>query len=133
MSSVEGSLPVRCGGEAEQQPERVAVGGDRVRAGVAFADQPVGEERLQRRGERAHRARLQVTLEALAGERQQLRRGLQVPVRVIRDRRARGRSTARGSPGPTSCAGAVGVEQRVDREAVAQVVRSAGGTPPSAA
>ena len=43
------------GGEREQQPERVAVGGDRVRAGVALPDQPLGEERLQRRRERAHR------------------------------------------------------------------------------
>jgi acyl-coenzyme A thioesterase PaaI-like protein len=34
------------GREAEQQPHRVAVGGDRVRADGAFADQPVGEERL---------------------------------------------------------------------------------------
>jgi hypothetical protein len=34
------------GGEAEQQPQRVAVGVDRVRAGLALADQPVGEERL---------------------------------------------------------------------------------------
>ena len=33
-------LPVALRGEAEQQPERVAVGGDRVRAGVALADQP---------------------------------------------------------------------------------------------
>lgn len=38
----------------EQQPEGVAVGGDRVRAGVALAHQPVGEERLQARGESGH-------------------------------------------------------------------------------
>ena len=34
--------------------ERVAVAGDGVRAGVALRDEPVGEERLQRRRERAH-------------------------------------------------------------------------------
>ena len=33
--------------ETEQQPEGVAVGGDRARAGVALGHQPVGEERLQ--------------------------------------------------------------------------------------
>ena len=53
-SSRLGGLPVCCCGEREQQPERVAVGGDRVRAGLALADQPLGEERLQGRGERAH-------------------------------------------------------------------------------
>ena len=39
-------------GEAQQQPERVAVGGDGVRAGVTLGDQTLGEERLQRRCER---------------------------------------------------------------------------------
>jgi hypothetical protein len=33
-------------GEGQQEPEGVAVGGDRVAAGVALPDQPVGEERL---------------------------------------------------------------------------------------
>ena len=41
-------------GEGQQELERVAVGGDRVIAGVALPDQPVGEERLQGRGEGAH-------------------------------------------------------------------------------
>jgi hypothetical protein len=36
-----GGLPVR---EAEQQPERVAVGGDRLRACVALGDQTLGED-----------------------------------------------------------------------------------------
>ena len=40
--------------EAEQQPERVAVGGDRLRAGVALGDQTLGEERLKRWRERSH-------------------------------------------------------------------------------
>src|SRR5215207_3910114 len=44
--------------EAEQQPEGVAVGGDRVRAGLALADKPPGEERLHRRGQRTHRTAL---------------------------------------------------------------------------
>ena len=42
------------GGEGEQQPPGVAVGGDGLRAGVPLAGQPVGEERLQGRGERGH-------------------------------------------------------------------------------
>jgi hypothetical protein len=45
-------------GEGEQQPEGVAVGRDRVRAGVSLIDQPVGEERLQSRSQRAHRSSL---------------------------------------------------------------------------
>jgi hypothetical protein len=42
------------GAEREQQPERVPVGGDRLRARVALGDQPLGEERLKRRCEQAH-------------------------------------------------------------------------------
>lgn len=42
-------------GEPEQQPERQRVGGDRVLARRSLAEQPIGEERLQRRCERAHR------------------------------------------------------------------------------
>jgi hypothetical protein len=41
-------------GEAQQQPERGAVGGHRPGAGVALGQQPVGKERLERRGEQAH-------------------------------------------------------------------------------
>lgn len=41
-------------GELHQQPDRVAVGGDRLRARRTLVDQPLGEERLQGRGERAH-------------------------------------------------------------------------------
>ncbi len=40
--------------EAEQQPERVTVGGHGARTRLALTDQAVGEEGLQRRGERAH-------------------------------------------------------------------------------
>jgi len=39
----------------DQQPQAVAVGGDGVRAGLALTAEPVGEEALQDRGERAHR------------------------------------------------------------------------------
>ena len=41
-------------GEGQQQPERVAVGGHGVAADLALGDQPVGEERLQDRGEGGH-------------------------------------------------------------------------------
>lgn len=40
--------------EAQQQPQRVAVGGHGARAGVSLGDEPVYEKRLERRGERAH-------------------------------------------------------------------------------
>ena len=39
----------------QQQPEGVAVGGDRVRADPLLVDQTAGEERLERRRERGHR------------------------------------------------------------------------------
>jgi hypothetical protein len=42
-------------GESEKQTQRVTVGRDRVRASVALPCQPVGEERLQRWREHAHR------------------------------------------------------------------------------
>jgi hypothetical protein len=40
--------------EGQQQPEAVAVGGNRVRAGVALLSETFDEERLQQRRERAH-------------------------------------------------------------------------------
>jgi len=43
------------GSEAQQQTERGPVGGDRVRAGRALGDQPLGEVGLQGGGARAHR------------------------------------------------------------------------------
>ena len=50
----------RCHGDAlgrvaQQQSQRVAVGGDGVAAGLSLGEESVGEERLQRRSERAHR------------------------------------------------------------------------------
>jgi hypothetical protein len=41
-------------GEGEQEPERVPVGGDRVRAHLPLGEEPLGEERFQDRGKRAH-------------------------------------------------------------------------------
>jgi hypothetical protein len=43
-------------GEAQQQSEGIPVGGDGVAADLPLGDQPFGEERLQDRGERGHRA-----------------------------------------------------------------------------
>ena len=54
-SSLDGCLPVRSLREAEQQPEGVSVGGDRVWADAFLVDQPAGEERLERRCQRGHR------------------------------------------------------------------------------
>ena len=54
QSSAEGCLPVVVVDVAEQQPQRVAVGRDRARAGLQLARQPVGEERLQRRRDERH-------------------------------------------------------------------------------
>jgi hypothetical protein len=50
-----GRLAGPLGSEAEQQPERLAIGGDRVRAGSALGDQPVAEVGLHRGRECAHR------------------------------------------------------------------------------
>ena len=41
-------------GEAEEQPERVPIGGHGVGAGSALADEPLSEEALHDRSERAH-------------------------------------------------------------------------------
>jgi hypothetical protein len=51
-----GRLAGALGGEAQQQLAGVAVGGDGVGAGLALADEPVGEVGLQGRGQRARRA-----------------------------------------------------------------------------
>ena len=50
----QGAVPVRPWARGEEEPERVAVGGHGVRAGTTLADEPLGEECLERRGERAH-------------------------------------------------------------------------------
>ena len=62
MSGLVEVVPVERGGllagvlldEAEQQPERVAVGRDRPRAGLQLPGETVGEERLQGRRDRGH-------------------------------------------------------------------------------
>src|SRR5882724_3024631 len=43
-------------GETKEQPEGVAVSGDRVWARAALLQQALGEPRLEERGERAHRS-----------------------------------------------------------------------------
>src|SRR3954462_15633789 len=43
-----------CLDELQQQPERVAVGSDRVRAGVTLAQETTGEVALQQRAQSAH-------------------------------------------------------------------------------
>ena len=67
-----------------------------------WRDQPVGEERLQGRGERAHGGARRRLLEAVGGQGEQLGRGRQIPVGVRRDRRGRGRSTAAAAARATS-------------------------------
>jgi hypothetical protein len=42
------------GGESDQQSDRGSVAGDGVGRGATLTDEPVGEERLQHRGERGH-------------------------------------------------------------------------------
>lgn len=45
--------------EAEQQTDSVSIGGHRVRTGLALSDEPFREERLEQRGEPAHRGTFQ--------------------------------------------------------------------------
>lgn len=40
--------------EDQQQPQRIAIGLNRVRADLALAEEAIGEERLQGRGQRTH-------------------------------------------------------------------------------
>ena len=44
--------PLRC--EDQEQPQRVAIGLNSIRADLALADEAIGEERLQCWGKRAH-------------------------------------------------------------------------------
>ena len=53
-SSWRGRLVGLVVGEAEQQPERVAIGGDGVGTRNLLVEEPFGEERLESRGEQAH-------------------------------------------------------------------------------
>ena len=73
-----GVLAGALGGEGQQQPPGVPVAGDGVAAGAALADEPVGEECLQRRRERGHRGWFPG--EAGGGQLHQFRDGGQVPV-----------------------------------------------------
>ena len=54
MLNVAGCRPVCCWQEAEQQDDRVPVGGDGVRAGLTLPDQSIAEERLQQRRQVVH-------------------------------------------------------------------------------
>ena len=62
-------LPVQRGGRlagllvgvVEQQPQRVAVGGDRARAGLQLPGEAVTEERLDRGGDQRHRVTVRVS------------------------------------------------------------------------
>ena len=121
MSSAAGRLAGAVGGEGQQQPEGVAVGGDGVRAGGALADQPVGEEGLQRRGQRAHRRPPDRASQPVGGQRHQLRDGGQVPVGVGRADVAE----VGGQHGDVLVdvsAGAVPADQGVDGKAVSQIM-----------
>jgi len=55
-AEVAGCLAGLALGEGEQEPAGVAVGGDRVRAGLLLPGQPVGEEALQDGGQVGHDA-----------------------------------------------------------------------------
>ena len=127
---VGGLLAGVAGGEGEQQPPGVAVGGDGVRAGVALAGQPVGEERLQGRSERGHgRSRRWSSSRCPARASSSGRRG-QVPVggAWVDVAEVGGQQ---GEPGLPVLAGGVGIEQAADRERMTQIVdaRAAGRRP----
>ena len=102
--------------------ERVAVGGDGARTDVPLGDQPVGEERLERRREQAHdrsprrvragRARARAALGRLA-DTSRWRRG----------RRAEERREQR-QLGVDVLAGLIPADQRADSERVPEVVRA---------
>ena len=53
-ASVAGALPVSRSSEAEQEAEGVPIGGDGVGARLALGHEPLGEECLERGGQRAH-------------------------------------------------------------------------------
>ena len=84
-------------GEVQQQPEAVAVGGDRVRAGGALADQPVGRRTPAGSGRSAVMGVLRSGRQG-AGRRAPSAPGSRSDTsRCLTARRARGRSTARRS------------------------------------
>ena len=55
MSSLLGGVPLRADANPSSSRNVERVGLDRVLARRSLADQPIGEERLERRSERAHR------------------------------------------------------------------------------
>ena len=109
--------------EAQQQPERVAVAGDGVRADPALAEQPVGEVRLQRRGEGGHDGPLSAGSSRRAARPEQLGRRGQVVVGAGRvDVAHVGRQ--RRQAGLHVGAGRVPVQQRAHRKAVPDVMHA---------
>ena len=68
-------------GEDQQQPQRVAIGGDGVRAGVALNRQPLGEERLDGGCQRGHDRCPLGCSSHCAATASSFGRGLRVPIR----------------------------------------------------
>ena len=112
--------------EAQQQPERVAVGGDRLRAGVALGDQTVGEERLERGRERGHESTSRQLLQAAADQLEQLGDRLQIPICAGRVDMPEERGEQRHPPVDV-LAGLIPVKQRVHGQGMAEIVRAGSG------
>ena len=86
------------GSEAEQQPQRVPVGGDRVGASPALACEPFGKKRLHRAGDRGHRGCPGAGCGSDGGLPRRAARGRPAGTsRCARARRGRGRPTAAAS------------------------------------
>ena len=98
-------LPQSLFGEPQEQAEGVPVSGDGVRAGPALPQETVGEERLDQTGEVGARVSWLDLLRAFqpaCRQFQQLRDGLDVPVRLVHMHVSRGRWPASASPVSTS-------------------------------
>ena len=107
---------------AQQQPPGVPVGRHRVRAGVALAGGPAGEERLPGRG-RALTSAPQPGLAALGGQDQQLGDRREIPVGIGRVAVAEQGGQHR-QPGLHVHAVPVPGQQRVHRQRVAEAVQA---------
>ena len=114
--------------EPQQQPERVAVRGDRVRAGPALPHQPLGEEPFEQWGEAGSWPRLPATPPRRASAREQLGRGAEIPVGAARTDVAEiGRQREQAALGIDTRA--VPVAQGLHREGVAEIRRMRAGAP----
>ena len=127
MSSSNGCLPVCSLGEAQQQPERVSVGGDRLRAGVALGDQTLGEIRLKRGRERGHestsgsRSRRRLTRSSSSGTASKYQYEL---AGSTCPRNADSSGIRRSMSSPAS----MPVQQRVHSKGMPEIVRAGSGT-----